>query len=230
VSERWVCLDLFSGLGGFSAAFADSEAWEVVTVDIEEQFGPDHQADVYDLRPSDFGREFDVVLAGPPCTYLSVAGNHDAWDFDTHEPLTDEARDAVALLFHTVGLIRGLSPEYWILENPRGRARWFLGEPEATVTYCQYGENYQKPTDLWGEHPPGLTYRSCSAGDRCHERTPRDDDDSGVLSNQQRDPAERAKVPYALSAAVRDACERALAGELAKQVELGEIAGGGGSA
>jgi hypothetical protein len=45
-------LDLFSGLGGFSSAFADSERWRVTTVDIEPRFDPDIQADVFELRPS----------------------------------------------------------------------------------------------------------------------------------------------------------------------------------
>lgn len=211
-TERKVCLDLFSGLGGFSAAFEDAPDWDVVTVDIKERFDPDIQANVLDLMPTDLLDalgEYDVfvVLAGHPCTLFSLAGNHDAWDFESREPLTPEAKDAVASVYHTLGLIKGLCPDYWFLENPRGRLRWFLGEPTGTVTYCQYGEDWQKPTDLWGEHPPGLTYRSCSPGDPCHERTPQDDDDSGCLANSMRDPAKRAKVPYDLSKEILDAVE-----------------------
>jgi len=153
-------LDLFAGLGGFSQAFAASERWAVTTVEIEGRFEPDVQADVFELRPSDFETEFDVVLASPPCTQFSTAGNHDAWDFDTHEPQTDAARDAIGLVYHTLGLIRGLAPRYWFLENPQGRLRWFLGRPTGKVTYCQYGRPYMKRTDLWGDHPP-MTYHSC---------------------------------------------------------------------
>jgi len=59
-------LDLFAGLGGFSSAFEDLERWAVTTVDIDERFDPDIQADVFELRPSDFsGRSFDVVLVHP---------------------------------------------------------------------------------------------------------------------------------------------------------------------
>jgi hypothetical protein len=214
-------LDLFAGLGGFSQAFTDSDRWDVTTVEIEERFDPDICADVFELRPSDFEEEFDVVLASPPCTQFSTAGNHDAWDFESHEPQTDAAREAVALVYHALGLIRGLSPRYWFLENPQGRLRWFLGRPTGEVTYCQYGRPYMKRTDLWGEHPP-MTYRSCSRGRPCHEANVEYDGTSAtrVLGDT---PAERAKVPAELSAAIRDACEAGLAGDVHEQTQLSEV-------
>jgi len=215
-------LDLFAGLGGFSQAFVDSDRWAVTTVDVEERFEPDRVVDVFELRPSDFDREFDVVLASPPCTQFSTAGNHDAWNFETREPVTDAARDAVALAFHTVGLIRALGPAYWFLENPQGRLRWFLGRPTGEVTYCQYGRPYMKRTDLWGDHPP-MTYHSCQRGRPCHEANVEYDGTSATRLLGET-PAERAKVPAELSAAIRDACEAALDGEVAEQTTLVEVA------
>jgi len=216
-------LDLFCGLGGFSAAFEDSDRWDVTTVDIGARFDPDITADVFDLRPSDFETDFDVVLASPPCDVFSLANTRQRyWDADEEAPSDPKARDHIALIHHAVGVIRGLAPTFWFLENPRGRLRWVLDEPAATVTYCQYGESYQKPTDLWGVHPPGLTYRSCSQGTTCHTTVRSDDDHAGVLSNDNRDPAERSKVPYDLSEAIRDACERALDGEVAEQTPLAD--------
>lgn len=229
----YAVLDLFCGLGGFSAAFADSPRWDVVTVDINERFEPDICADVFDLRPSDFDREFDVVVASPPCTYFATIrnvtkGGDPAW-LDGH-PATEAAGDALALVHHTVGLVRGLAPSYWILENPRGMLRTYYSNPEVTVWYCQYGHDTAKPTDLWGDHPPGLTYRRCSYGnDACgHVRTQSYKEHGGGSDNRQgilteTDAAERAKVPYELSDAIRDAAERALDGEVAEQVELGEV-------
>jgi hypothetical protein len=219
--SKYRVLDLFCGLGGFSQAFVESERWAVTTVDIEERFEPDRVADVFDLRPSDFDVEFDVVLASPPCTQFSTAGNHDAWDFDTHEPQTAAARDAVALAHHTVGLIRGVSPRYWFLENPQGRLRWFLGRPTGEVTYCQYGRPYMKRTDLWGEHPP-MTYRSCARNQPCHKANVEYDGTSAtrVLGET---PAERAKVPAELSDAIRGACERALDGDVPEQTTIAEV-------
>jgi len=203
-----VCLDLFAGLGGFSAAFADADGWEVTTVDIEERFDPDIQADVLELRPSDLPAA-DIVLASPPCKCFSKAAAwNDHWD-DDGKPQTPFARESVALAFHTVGLIKGIAPEWWFLENPNGHLQRFLGRPTGRVTYCQYGTDYMKPTDLWGEHPP-MTYRQCQAGDDCHERSRRSRaDGSGdhTAAALPRDPAERAKVPYELSQAILDAVE-----------------------
>jgi len=57
----YAALDLFCGLGGFSAAFQDSDRWTVTAVDIEDRFDPDITADVFELRPSDFEATFDVA-------------------------------------------------------------------------------------------------------------------------------------------------------------------------
>jgi hypothetical protein len=211
-------LDLFCGLGGFSSAFADSDRWDVTTVDIEARFDPDIQADVFDLRPSDFDGEFDVVLASPPCTEFSMANQPNPhWDGDT--PQSDELQDAIALTYHTLGLIRGVSPRYWFLENPRqGKMDVILSDADANVTYCQYGLEWQKPTNLWGNHPP-MEYRSCSPGSNCHQRA-EGGWDTGEKRKHIRDPAERAKVPYDLSKAIRDACEGALDGEVYEDATL----------
>lgn len=227
MTERRVCLDLFSGLGGFSAAFADADGWDVYTVDLdpEERFGPDLRADVMDLRPADLldlVGEYDVlvVLASPPCTDFSMAASRYEKIVDG-EPQTASARESVALVYHTIGLIRALSPDYWFLENPTGYLRQIIGNPVGRVTYCQYGEDYMKPTDLWGDHPPGFSYLSCSFGDACHEHNT--DGEHGGLGNCDvigNDPAERAKVPYDLSEAIRDACDAALDGDAHEQATL----------
>jgi hypothetical protein len=204
-------LDLFCGLGGFSQSFAESDRWAVTTVDIEGRFDPDIEADVFDLRPSDFDEAFDVVLASPPCTQFSTAQNLNG----EHEPDGDH----IALVHHTLGLIHGLRPSYWVLENPLGRLRSYIGEPTATVTYCQYGERTMKPTDLWGDHPP-MTYRRCQRGDSCHANTRAG---CNELRRDGRTAAEKSLVPADLSVAIRDACEAGLDGDAPEQTTLAEV-------
>lgn len=205
-------LDLFAGLGGFSAAFEDTEGWEVTTVEIDESFEPDICADVFDLRPTDFDDNYNVVLAGVPCTCFSTASL--GYHFDGDDPTTDEARDSIALVHHTVGLISGLNPDWWFMENPRGRLRTLYKQPEGTVWYCQYGREFAKPTDLWGSHPPSFEYQTCSyQNSKCdHVKTTSYKENGGGSDKRQgvlteNDTAERARVPYELSASILEAVE-----------------------
>lgn len=209
----YTVVDLFAGLGGFSQAFAESPRWDVTTVEIDPEFSPDITADVFDLRPSGFNSDFDVVLASPPCTEFSPAQNLNG----SHEP----DGDAVALVYHTLRLIRGLAPPFWFVENPRGRLRSIIGPPRQTVTYCQYGEDRMKPTDLWGDHPNSFVGRRCDYGDACHVN-------HREGSNPARDEmgmdtaAKRAKVPFGLSKSIRDSCEAALDGDAPVQTTADE--------
>jgi hypothetical protein len=218
MTTEWTLIDLFAGLGGFSAAFTDTPQWSVTTVDIDESFDPDITADVCDLGCDDLP-DPDVVLASPPCKCFSVAaGWMDHFDSDGN-PQTAAARESVVLLHHTLGLIKALAPRYWYLENPRGsKATQYLGQPTGSVTYCQYGTSYQKPTSLWGNHPP-MSYLSCSGGDPCHERNTVDD--GQACSSMSRDPEERALVPRELSEAICEAVESALLDTPPQQVTLG---------
>lgn len=50
---------------------------------------------------------------------------------------------------------------------------WMQGLPRYTVTYCQYGDTRQKPTDIWTNHPTPCFKPPCSTGDKCHTASPR---------------------------------------------------------
>lgn len=229
MSETRVCLDLFSGLGGFSQAFVESPEWDVVTVDVCENFDPDISADVLGLRPADLP-DADVVLAGHPCTVFSTAGNWDEWDHDRQEPVGDRSKRHVALVYHTLGLIQALSPDFWYLENPRrSRIRWFIGQPDDWVSYCQYGRDYQKDTGLWGNHAP-MVFKKCPGnGASCHGSNGESDGYTNIQSMPS-DTGERAKVPYQLSLEIREAVEAAYANPPPEQSTLTALADGGESA
>ena len=170
-------LDLFSGLGGATKAFAD-QGHELVTVDLEERFKPTVHADMLDLSVEDLAAKgpFDFIWASPPCQRFSVMTFAQCWD-EKGRPKRGATRIAIALVQHTLYLIEKLEPRGWILENPVGmlRALPFMARNERrTVTYCRYGMPYRKATDLWGGFPPTLRLRPpCSPGSRCHIANPR---------------------------------------------------------
>jgi len=198
-------LDLFSGLGGWSAAFKD-RGHEVVRIERNYRFGADYCRDIGALESLDqFGR-FDVILASPPCENFSVASIHAHWQ--GHVP-DESAQRSLELVRHTIKLIEDAKPRFWILENPRGMLRKLIGKPNATVAYCQYGLSIMKPTDLWGILPPSFKPRCCKGGNPDHEAAPRGKTEALGLQKIASTP-ERAKVPYQLSLEVCLACERDL--------------------
>lgn len=216
MGDAKVCLDLFAGLGGFSAAFDDADGWEVYTVEIDDSHEPDLCEDIYDLRPTDLP-DPDIILASPPCQKFSIV-NQGNGDWENGSPKIEGCKDAIGLVYHTLGIIHGLDPDYWFMENPRGLLRTVIGNPEGTVTYCQYGTPYQKPTDLWGNHPPGFSYLSCSPGSDCHIANPRDE--HPTQDKYPDDVSERSKVPYELSEAIREAVDAAERGDVREQATL----------
>lgn len=164
------------------------------------------------MEAMDFGTDFDVVWASPPCKKFSVASIGHSWfKFNgKYFPESEGVISAVKLVQHTVELIQELEPEYWFLENPRGMLRNILGKPSdsvfggGTITYCQYGDDRMKPTDLWGVHPDSFEYRSCTNGADYHTPAPRG---SRTGTQGRRSDVERATVPLGLSEAILDAIE-----------------------
>lgn len=189
-------LDLFSGTGSATKAFEQSDNWEVTTVDLNKE--ADIEENILNLEPSDFDKNFEFIWASPPCKKFSVAaiGHHWQKDGDNYYPEKKECVEAVRTVYHTLYLIQNLDPDHWFMENPRGMLRSLIGDPKGTVTYCQYGDNRMKPTDLWGNHPDGFEYKSCQNGALCHEPASRG---SQTGTQGREDSTDRARVPKQLS-------------------------------
>ena len=207
-------LELFAGTGVMSAAFRE-RGHETFTVDWNPTCeGLSLQTDIGKLTANDilsrFGRP-DVVWASPDCTTMSVAAI--AHHRDGIKPKSHYAMVCDAVNAHACDLIRELNPRVWFIENPRGMMRKMpfilkllsdTGGRRYTVTYCQYGEKRQKPTDIFTNHPDPQFRPPCHRGDKCHEAAPRG---SKTGTQGLRGKRERARLPAALCSHVVDICE-----------------------
>jgi hypothetical protein len=132
------------------------------------------------------------------------------WTHD-HQPRNEKAAHALAMVTKTREIISWFPNAYFLIENPRAKLRKMpiMQDLERrTVTYCQYGENRMKPTDLWGRFPKSLTLAPmCKNGMPCHVAAPR----GSTTGTQGMDSAESAKIPHALALAVCIAAENDLA-------------------
>lgn len=78
------------------------------------------------------------------------------------------------------------------------------GIPRHTVTYCQYGDDRMKPTDLW-TNLDWTPRRACKNGDSCHVSAPR----GARTGTQGRDGAVlRSMVPYELGSEILEVISR----------------------
>lgn len=173
-------VELFAGTESFSNV-ARQLGHATFTVEIDPQFSPDLRADVATLTAAALPPAIDVLWASPPCQGFSVAVIGRNWNRD-YSPKSDSARHAMALVRHTMRVVDEVQPALWFIENPRGMLRKlpFFGDWVAarggvmrTVTYCQYGDTRQKPTDIWTNCLAWQPRPICRPGSSCHEPAPR---------------------------------------------------------
>lgn len=109
-----------------------------------ESPGPHYQGDVRDV----LGAGWDLMVAHPPCTYLSRAGAR-WWKRPGRQELAEEAAAFVRLLYD--------SPIPRVaIENPIGMLNRLWRYPDQTIEPFMFGEPYTKRTCLWLRSLPPL--------------------------------------------------------------------------
>lgn len=206
-------LELFAGTRSIGKAF-EEKGHEVFSIEWDRRFeNIDLCADIMTVTAEDILQRFgkpDVIWASPDCTTYSVAAISTHRRKDTNGnllPVTEYAEFCDKVNKHVVSLINELQPKYWFIENPVGGLRkmdFMQDLPRHTVTYCQYGERRQKPTDIWTNHPNPKFHPPCKRGAPCHDAAPR-----GAKTGTQalKNSIEKAKIPVALCQHIVEICE-----------------------
>ena len=103
-----------------------------------ERPGPHHQGDVREL----LGQEWDLLIAHPPCTYLSVSGMHWTTRGLRDPKLTEDALDLVRLFMDA-------PIERIAVENPVSVISSRIRKPDQIIQPYQFGHDASKKTCLW---------------------------------------------------------------------------------
>lgn len=207
-------LELFAGTKSISMVF-ENAGHDTYSIDWDTQHeGIDWYTDIGTVTAHDildrFGRP-DIIWCSPDCTtYLVAAISHHRKKDSSGEllPISEYAKFCDEVNKHVLDLIFELQPKYWFIENPVGALRkmpFIVNLPKYTVTYCQYGERRQKPTDIWTNHPNPNFKPPCKRGMPCHESAPR-----GARTGSQAitDKILKAKIPKKLCDHILRICEK----------------------
>ncbi len=168
-------LELFAGTKSIGKA-AKELGYEVFSTDYEPKFNTDYTVDLLNFDVTRVPWKPDIIWASPPCTSFSIASISHHWTLDK-KPKSQTAVIGYALVEKTLELIKYFEPTYWYIENPRGLLRKFpimeVLPIRNTVTYCQYGDDRMKPTDIWTNNTKWIPRPMCKNGDPCHIAAPR---------------------------------------------------------
>jgi len=200
-------LELFAGSRSVGKV-ADQLGWEVFSSDFEAFEGIDYQIDILKFDVSKVPFKPDIIWASPPCTGFSVAAIGRNWEKTETDaiPKTDTARLGIELVKKTIEIIEHFQPQYFFIENPRGMLRKLeivQRFKRQGVTYCQYGDDRMKPTDIWTNSNKWIPRPMCKNGDSCHISAPRG---SSTGTQGLANAYERSKIPEQLCLEILQSC------------------------
>lgn len=213
-------LELFAGERCIWKAF-EKKGHEVYSIEWDKSHeNIDWYMDIGQITVQDIIDRFgvpDVIWASPDCTTFSVAAisKHRRKEPDGNlAPISEYAKFCDMVDSHVIDLIKELleiNPNLiYFIENPRGGLRkmnFMKGLPRYTTTYCQWGDDRMKPTDLWTNHPNPRFRPPCKNGDPCHTPAPR-----GSRTGTQgiKGSVKRSLIPEQLCDHVVEICEEVI--------------------
>jgi len=181
-------LDLCTEFGSETAAFRD-RGHEVETLGIVGDV-----TYIQDVRTFHPDKKYDFITAHPDCKEFSKAN----WRAGKCK---DRKLD-LSIVEACFRIIQEAKPRFWMIENPQGCLRHFIGRPQYCIRYGDFGHYCQKPTDLWGVLP---FFQATQIN-----KVPKAKNNITAYSNGTSRADERALIPYALSLEICKAIEREL--------------------
>lgn len=216
-------LELFAGERSIGKSF-EKKGHEVYSVEWDKSHeNIDWYMDIGQITTQDIIDRFgipDVIWASPDCTTFSIAAisKHRRKEPDGNlAPISEYAKFCDKVDTHVIDLIKEflkINPNLiYFIENPRGGMRkmnFVKDLPRYTVTYCKYGDERMKPTDIWTNHPNPKFKPMCKNGDPCHVAAPRG---SKTGTQGRRGSVQRSLIPEQLCDHVVDICEEIMYNE-----------------
>jgi len=135
----------FSGVVRRAFRKKGHEAWSCDLLPADDSQLDHIQGDVREI----LGDNWDMMIAHPPCTYLSVSGLHWNKRRPGRAELTEEAIDFVQLLL-------AAPIERIALENPIGCISTRVRKPDQIIQPYNYGHDASKATCFWLVNLPTL--------------------------------------------------------------------------
>ncbi len=155
----------FSGIvrEAFKAKGHDAWSCDLLPTEIP---GQHYQGDIFEFLEREREREFDLMIAHPPCTYLTVSGNR--W-FKNTERYFDRIESAKFFLNLALAPINKIA-----IENPIGCMSGFYRKPDQVIQPWMFGHGETKATCLWLKGLPKLLPTNVVEGrkSRVHHEPP----------------------------------------------------------
>jgi len=99
-------------------------------------------------------KEWDLMIAHPPCTYLTVTGNR--WFTNKDGSRNEERYKSRDEALDFVGNLLSCSIPHISLENPVGYISTFIRKPDQIIQPYMFGDEASKKTCLWTKNLPNL--------------------------------------------------------------------------
>jgi len=156
--EPKIILDCCGGTGSWSAPYK-KQGYDVRLITL-----PEHDIFTYEPPPHVYG-----ILAAPTCTHFSLCRTNakNPRDLESSMKLVKRCLEIIWQQQYTLTNKNSklTTLKFWALENPRGFLKYFLGNPPLEFTPSDFGDNYKKRTQIWGNYNmPIKTPIKCTTG------------------------------------------------------------------